>query len=225
LRLNYFFNSEKVLNVKELKSFKGIDQIERYRTYTNNFSPEGLAKLKPEEILHLNLCDWLAPKAIEINERIRKAGGLKISETRNGIEYITEIYELDLFHSVLGELKPGSIRNHTKGGHLLIPELKAALLDIGEIEHIGNGFFDMQIKYAGKISDRYELKSYFPLGVSVEETVLIIEDAIKMPASISFGKINIEGRVPVNIVNKLDCKFWLHIEKGVARYYPINPKK
>jgi len=50
-----FLNSEKVLNVEKLKSLKGIDQIERYRKYTNNFHPEGLAKLKPEEILHLNL--------------------------------------------------------------------------------------------------------------------------------------------------------------------------
>jgi len=30
------------------------EQINLYRDYTNNFYPDGIAKLTPEEILHLN---------------------------------------------------------------------------------------------------------------------------------------------------------------------------
>ena len=95
-------NSEKIINVERLKSIKGVDQIEKYRDYTNNFHPDGIAKLKPEEILHLNLCDWLAPQAKIINKRIKDAGGLKVRQIHDGIECVSEIYELDLFHSFFG---------------------------------------------------------------------------------------------------------------------------
>jgi len=219
------FNYDKVINVERLKTITDVPQINLYKDFTNNFSPEGLAKLKPEEVLHLNLCEWLEPKARVINERIKQAGGLKIIEARDGIKCVTEIHEFDLFHSLLGEVKPGSIRNHTNGGHLLIPELKAALLDIGDIEHVGNGFFDIGIKYAGKESINYELKTFFPIGTTVEGSVAMIEDVIKMPKNIRFENINIKGRVPVYITNTLDYEFGVHIEKGIARFYPMKPKK
>jgi|GEM_PF-430524 len=217
-----YLNSEKVVNLEQVKSLKGIEQIEKYRKFTHNFSPEGIAKLKPEEILHLNLCDWLEPQATKINARIKKTGGLKITEVRDGIECIVEIHEFDLYHSLLGEIRPGSIRDHTKGGHLLIPELKAALFDIGEVEHIGNEFFDMKIKYAGKVGGRYERKTYFPMGTTVEESVTMIEDAMKIPKEIRFADINDKGRVPIYITNSLDLKFGLHIEKGIVKYYPMK---
>jgi len=218
-----FLNSEKIINVKSLKSIKDVDQIEKYRDYTNNFHPEGLAKLKPEEILHLNLCDWLAPKAIEINERIRKAGGLKISETRNGIEYITEIYELDLFHSLLGEMRPGSVRDATKGGHLFIAELKSATFDIGDIKSFGSGFFDMDIKHLRGFSDKYKTNSFFKMGTSVDKVVEMIEDAIKNSKDTIFMGIADNGRISFDVINKSDQIFALHIKDKIAKIHPVNP--
>jgi len=215
---------EKVLNPEKLKSINGVEQIETYRRYTNNFSPEGLAKLKPEEILHLNLCEWLEPQARAINERIKAAGGFKIVEVRDGIQCVTEIHELDLFHSLLGDVNPGSIRVHTNGGHLFIHDLKTTLLDFGPLENIGDGYFDLGIKYAGKESTKYTGKTYFPMGTTVEESFTIIEDAIKNVKKIRFDKINDAGRVPVVITNASDYEFGLFIDKGIARYYPMNPQ-
>jgi len=223
--LDPFLNSEKIIDVERLKSIEGVDQIEKYRDYTNNFHPDGIAKLKPEEILHLNLCDWLAPKAIEINERIRKAGGLKISETRNGIEYITEIYELDLFHSLLGEMKPGSVRDATKGGHLFISELKSATFDIGEIKSFGNGFFDMEIKHVRGLSDQYKTNSFFQVGTSIDEAVAMIENSVLFPYEIRIIEgIKNKSLKGFHLINKNGDSFALFIENKVAQFYPYNIK-
>ena len=217
-----FLNSEKVLNVKELKSLKGIDQIERYRTYTNNFSPEGLAKLKPEEVLHLNLCNWLEPKARIINARIKDIGGLKVRQIHNGIECISEIYEFDLFHSLLGEVNPGFTNCHTKGGHLFIPELKAALLDIGEIKPLKNGFFDLGIKYKGKASLNFKDNSYFPAGTSVEQAVGMIEKAIANIEKIE----NVTGKGRIDkVIYQIELynnqAFRLCIKNKTATFFPF----
>ncbi len=67
-----YLNSEKIINVERLKTIENIEQIELYKKYTNNFHPDSIAKLKPEEILHLNLCDWLEPQARKINASLKK---------------------------------------------------------------------------------------------------------------------------------------------------------
>jgi len=218
-----YCNMDKVLNPERLKTIGGVEQIEAYRRYTNNFSPEGLAKLKPEEILHLNLCDWLEPQAAKINARIKQVGGLKITELRNGIECVTEIHEFDLFHSLLGDLKPGSISAHTGGGHLFIHDLKTTLLEFGELENIGDGFFDLGIRYACKGQGNFKPKTYFPMGTTVEESFAVIEDTIKNPKILDFANINTTGRVAVSITNTLDYEFGLFIDKGIARFFPIKP--
>ncbi len=216
MRLDPFLNSEKVLNVEKLKSLKGIDQIEKYRDYTNNFSPEGLAKLKPEEILHLNLCDWLAPQAKIINKRIKDAGGFKVRQIHDGIECVSEIYELDLFHSLLGEVRPGSVRDATKGGHLPIAELKSALFETGEIKSLGNGFFDMAIKRGSKFKNN----SFFPVGKSVDQCVKMIEEAIVYSEKNLYIEIAENGKILIEVVNESNQKFALHVEKGIAKGYP-----
>ncbi len=131
-----YISSEKIVNVERLKSIEGIDQINKFKEYTNNFT--NLEKLTPEEILYLNLCDWLEPQAAAINAEIKAAGGLKFMDPVTKAEVVIE--KFDLVHSLLGEMKPGSIRETIKGGHLLISELKAATLEIGTIKSLDNGF-------------------------------------------------------------------------------------
>ena len=224
-----FLSSEKLVNVERLKATKDIKQIEDFRTYTDNF--KNLDKLKPEEILYLNLCDWLAPKALEINDRLKKIpGGLKIIDQKTGIEAV--IKEFDLFHSLLGEMKPQALANRVSGGHLFIPELKGAILDINEIKQFGKGYFDMGIKYAGKQSTKYKPNSYFPIGTSIEQAVEIIEDAISNKGFIEFIKpenISIESALAstkktFEATHRQNQKFTLHTDNGITNFYPNAPK-
>lgn len=214
------FVYDKVINPERLKTINDVPQINLYRDFTNNFSPEGLAKLKPEEILHLNLCEWLEPRAKAINERIKKAGGIKFIDAR-GIEVFFD--EFDLFHSLLGEVKPGSIRFHTKGGHILIPELQAALFDIGKFEAIGNGFFDMDIQYAGKGSMQYKSNTYFSAGTSIEQSVEIIEKAVENPKYIKLMNPQFPEKLSFHIENQLEQIFAINIDSNIARFHPLNP--
>ena len=65
-----YLNSENLVDIKHLQSIEGVEQINKFKEYTNNFTD--LAKLKPEEVLYLNLCDWLEPQAKTINARLKK---------------------------------------------------------------------------------------------------------------------------------------------------------
>ena len=211
-----FLSSEKLVNVERLKATKDIKQIEDFRTYTDNF--KNLDKLKPEEILYLNLCDWLAPQAATINAEL---GVLKFIDPATKVEVV--IKELDLFHSLLGEMRPGSIKYHTSGGHLLVPELRASMLDFSEITQFGEGFFDMDIKYAGKQSTSYKPNTYFPAGTSIEQAVNIIEQAIKNPKKIFFETIDVNGKTSCNLMSQSDQIFTLHIENSKAKIHPASP--
>jgi len=216
-----YLNSEKIINPERLKAIEGVDQVEKFRTYTDNFT--NLEKLTPEEILYLNLCDWLEPQARLINERLQKCGGLKIVEIRDGIKCTTEIHEFDLFHSLLGEMRPGSIRDHTNGGHLFIPELRAAMLDVGSIEVLENGFFDMGIKYKGKASTKFVPNTYFPTGKSVEEVVAMIEDAVLKPQEIkAINNLKNKDLIGLQATNKKNQTFMLLLEGNVAQFYPYK---
>jgi len=99
------------------------------------------------------------------------------------------------------------------------------LLDIGEIKHIENGFFDMQIKYAGKMLDRYERKSYFPLGTSVEDTVSMIEKAIENIEKIE----NVTGKGRIDkVIYQIELynnqAFHLCVKNNTATFYPFVKK-
>ncbi len=214
-----YLNSEKLLNVERLKSIEGIEQIDNFKKYTKDFTD--LSKLKSEEILYLNLCDWLEPQATKINNRLQALGGITIIDPQTGVQATIEKY--DIFHSLLGEMKPGSIRDHTKGGHLMIPELKAALLDIGDITPIKNGFFDMYIEYAGKGAQNYKANTFFPLGTSVDQAVAMIEDAINHSKYINFTESNGITRFSCDVINLSDEIFGFRIENKIATIYPVNP--
>ena len=210
-----------VLNPEKLKAIEGVDQIKKFKDYTNNFTE--LDKLTPDEVLYLNLCEWLHPKSLEINAQLKARGGIKIIDPVTKTETIIEKY--DLFHSLLGEMSPGAVANRVSGGHLFIPELKAAIFDIGEIKPFGNGFFDMGIKYAGKASNKYKPNSYFPAGRSVEKAVEMIEDAI-----LNFKEIKIADEIKnpllqgFIITNQQDQKFMILINNNTAQFYPYKPK-
>ena len=219
-----YLNSEKIINVERLRSIEGIDQINKYKEFTNNFHPDGIAKLKLEEILHLNLCDWLEPQARKINEQLKLSGGLKIIDPVSKAEVLIE--EFDLFHSLLGEIKPGSIRNTTKGGHLPILELKTALFEIGEIKSFGNGFFDMNIT----CGSNSKINSFFPAGTTIEQAVEIIENAIQQtvnnPSLIKNFEIIQRSSgtcTTLEIQGQFNQIFKFNIENKKIKFFPLSP--
>jgi len=168
--LEPFLRCDKIINIERLKSIEGIEQIDNFKRYTNNFT--NLEKLTSEEILYLNLCDWLEPQATKINARLKDIGGLKFIDPASKMELVIEKY--DLFHSLLGEMTPGNLKNCIGGGHLPLLELRTATLEIGEINQFGKGFFDMKIK----VKSNRKMNSYFPLGTSVDQAVGMIEVAL-----------------------------------------------
>jgi len=95
------------------------------------------------------------------------------------------------------------------------------LLDIGEIKHIGNGFFDMQIKRGS----HRKTNSYFPIGTSVEEAVAIIEDVILNPKNIEcIDDLKNKALHGYTMTNKIDQNFRLLIENKVAQFFPYNKR-
>lgn len=216
--LEPFLRCDKIINIERLKSIEGIEQIDNFKRYTNNFT--NLEKLTSEEILYLNLCDWLEPQATKINARLKDIGGLKFINPSNNAEIIIERY--DLFHSLLGEMRPGSIRDHTKGGHLLITELKAAVLEIGEMKSFGNGFFDINIKPINSTRD-FKLNSYFPVGTFVDEAADIIDKAIRNPKVIEFAdNIKNKSLEGFKFIDQENQAFMLLIENRTAQFFPLR---
>ncbi|MGZ6251419.1 MAG: hypothetical protein ACXWL2_05290, partial [Candidatus Chromulinivorax sp.] len=214
-----FLRTDKIINVDKLRSMTDIDQVKNFIDYTNNFTD--LSKLKPEEILYLNLCNWLEPQARSINAEIKAMGGWKIIDPETGAKVIIE--KLDLFHSLLGEMKPGSIRNHTKGGHLLIPELRSAKLEIDNMKVFNKIFLDTEIKYLGKISDTCKPHSYFPLGTSVQEAVCMIKNGIENSKLIAIASNVKDSRLKGFVLtNDNKQKFQILIKAGEAQFYPLT---
>ncbi|MGZ6251215.1 MAG: hypothetical protein ACXWL2_04245 [Candidatus Chromulinivorax sp.] len=177
--------------------------------------------LNLQEILYLNLCDWLVPQAAKINAEIKAMGGWKFIDPETLQEIIIE--KLDLFHSLLGEMKPGSIRETTSGGHLLIVELRGATLEMDAFRIFNQNFLDTGIKYAGKVSNKYKEQSYFPVGTSVQEAVDTIEKGIKNLKDIkNVTPVDLFGKAFYEIKNtEINQFFKIRIEKGVAQFYPL----
>jgi len=209
-----YLNSEKIINVERLQSIEGVEQIERFKKYADNF--KNLERLTPEEILYLNLCDWLEPQATVINAEIKAMGGLKFIHPETGQQII--IQKLDLFHSLLGEMKPGSIRHTTKGGHLMIPELRAATLEMSEIKHVSNGYFEAFIKSGCNKKQC----TYFPLETSVQDAVSIIKDSIQNPKKLSPKILNSSNAQGFQLTNYQLQNFVISIENKIGKFYP-NP--
>jgi hypothetical protein len=215
-----YLRMDKIVDVERLKTIENVEQINNFKKYTNNFT--SLEKLTSEEILYLNLCDWLEPRAKKINVALKKKGGITLVDSQTGASVFFDEY--DLFHSLLGEMSPGAVADRIKGGHLYIPELKAAILDIGEIEPFGKGFFDMNIKYAGKLSEKYKQNSYFPMGTSVEQAVDMIEEAIKKSTNIKI--MNAKNPVFQGFIctNQQGQDFGILAKNKIIQFYPIKPE-
>ncbi|MBV8660761.1 MAG: hypothetical protein JO129_01275, partial [Candidatus Dependentiae bacterium] len=208
-----YLRSDKIVDVERLKSIEGIEQIDKFKEYTNNFT--NLEKLTPEEILYLNLCDWLEPQATKINARLKASGGIKIIEPQTK-KVIAIIKEYDFFHSFLGEMKPQFLNNVTSGGHLPLIELRSAILEIGEIQPFGNGFFDMAIKRGSK----RKTNSYFPLGKSVEQCIELIENGINNIEKIISSDMQTIMDGSIKFESHAKNVMQLHIKEGIAKFYP-----
>ena len=216
--LEPFLRTDKIVNIERLKSIEGVDQIDKFKDYTNNFN--NLEKLHPDEILYLNLCDWLKPQADLINAELKSLGGLTIIDQASGQQAL--IKEFDLFHSLLGEMKPGSVRSTTSGGHCFLTELRAASLSYDEVKAFGNGFFDMQIKPRRGLSASYKDQTYFPAGKSISDCTDILIDAIKNSKCVEFGAA-VEGKQIIDITQQSNQKFRLYIENNILRFSPVSP--
>jgi hypothetical protein len=114
-------------------------------------------------------------------------------------------------------MKPQYLNNVTSGGHLPLLELRCAVLEIGEIKSMGNGFFDMVIKRG---SNR-KTNSYFPVGTSVEQAVEMIENAAMNYKDIIIKNVN--GKTFIDVENKSNQYFRFVIEDRIAKFHPLNP--
>ena len=201
-----------------MQSIEGVDQIKRFKDYTKNFTE--LEKLTPDEILYLNLCEWLHPKSLEINAKIKEMG-LKITEVKDGITCVTDIHEFDIFHSLLGEMRPGSVADTTSGGHWLCAELKAATFDIDKIEKFGNGFLDIWVKPSRGNSASFKPKTFFPAGNSIEECSNMIVNAIKNPKKIiNITETHHKNQSLFLVLDKLDQTFAVRVTGNKIKFFP-----
>jgi len=193
--------------------------MENFKKHTDSFAHIG--RLEPEEILYLNMCTWLEPQARKINSRLKYYGDLKIVEMIDGVENVTEIYEFDLFHSLLGEMLPGSSRDSGRGGHLFIPGFTGCFFAADTIEPIGGGFFYMNIESVNKKIFSFKPNSYFPSGTDVVEAIKIIEDAIQNYKFLHCVTSKIKPTEKIfEIIDMHDRKFIVRVNNGVAKFYP-----
>ena len=217
-----YLRTDNIVNVERLKSIEGVEQIKKFKDFTNNFHPDEIAKLHPDEILYLNLCDWIEPQAKKINAALKKKGEIKLFDKRQSVEGIFD--EFDIFHSLLGEMKPGSVRDATKGGHWFLAECKAATFDIGEIISFENGFFDLSVKHSRGLSTQYVSKTCFPAGSSIEQCANIVNKAIENPLLIEYIKPTTDSiKQTFRVTNQSGQRFILRIENRKAQFFPLSP--
>ncbi len=219
-QIGKYFNFNKIAEVDSLSTIKNVTRVEEFRKHTNNFT--NLEKLKPEENLYLNLCDWLEPQATAINSSVKLSGGRHFVDSATGATGYFEGY--NLHHSLLGEMAPNALANRTSGGHLMIPELRAATLKMQNITPFGEGFFDMEIQYAGKESIKFKDNSYFPAGTTVQQAVDMVEKAIANPKWIRYMVDKITNKIVSFVVQDQAGNFFtVYLEKNIASFHPTNP--
>ena len=214
--LEPYLRTDKIVNIERLKYIEGIDQIKAFKDYTNNFT--NLEKLHPDEILYLNLCDWLEPQAKLINVNVKKMG-LSIIDSNNNI---IKIHELDIFHSLLGEMAPGSVQKAMSGGHWFSADAKAATYLIDEIIPFNNNhFFDLKLKHINSVSSS-KFKTYFPAGSTIEQCSNMVIDAIKNFNEIEFKVLSAEKQI-VDLTCGSGQKIRIYVVDSVARFSPVSP--
>jgi hypothetical protein len=137
-----------------------------------------------------------------------------------------EIIEIDgfgLFHSLLGDMRPGCFKTARRGGHLLLPELKTATHALENFQNLEKGYFMLDIKHIEDLSDKLNPKTFFPYGKTPLECAKIIIDAIKNPKNIE----SIESIIPnknvnektIDIINQFNQKFRICIKNHIATFY------
>jgi hypothetical protein len=210
--LEPYLNCNKVLHPEKLKEIaKDIPQVNEFQKVTKDFTD--FSQLNQDEILYLNLCEWLEPKAKDINQRLLAKGGITLIDSATGNKALLTKY--DVFHSLLGEMKPGSISKHTKGGHLFIAELKAVALELEQFKELEHGFFDMLIKRGSN----KKFNTFYPLGTSPEQAINYLEEAILYPQAITLKSENDKIKCILTHPNKQ--QFTLYIDKNnIAQFHP-----
>jgi hypothetical protein len=146
-------------------------------------------------------------------------GRITLTSTHTGkpdfVAQSVTIKQYDVFHSLLGEMKPGSISEHTKGGHLFIAELKAIALELKEFKELEHGFFDILVKRGSN----KQPKTFYPLGTTPEQTVESLEKCIKNAQSISLTSE--ENIIKCFIENAEGQKFRLYVDaNNIAKFHP-----
>jgi hypothetical protein len=112
-------------------------------------------------------------------------------------------------------MAPGSIKNHTKGGHLFIAELKAVALELKEFKELKHGFFDMLVKRGSNKKP----KTFYPLGTTPEQAIESLEKCIKNAKSITFEQK--PDKMYCYITDKKGQKYTLYVDKNnVAQFHP-----
>ena len=107
----------------------------------------------------------------------------------------------------------------------MITELRTATLDMRNIETFGNSFLDIEIKYAGRVADKYKTNSYFPTGTTVEQAVNMIKEAITNFKEIEVAE-NVKNKLLNGFVvtNQQNQKFMVLTGNKIAQFHPYKPK-
>jgi len=199
--------------VDGLAEIQGVRQINDFRTITKNFTD--ISQLTPHEVLYLNACNWFHPHFIEINELVKKEN---LCITVDGQDI--KIDSFGLFHSLLGDMKPGKLETSRRGGHVFFPELKLQTHVLEDFKELDNGFFSLSVKHI-KDSKTGDPKTFFPFGKTPLECTQIIIDAIKNPKKIKSVESTM-GNTVVEITNNLNQTFKICIRSCIATFFRIK---
>jgi len=202
-----------------LEKIEGVKQIENYRAITKNFTT--IEQLTEADIMYLNMCNGLHAHSVEINNLVEKAMLYVVDLEGN----MVHINKFDIYHSFLGEMKPGAMGPAKLGGHLFFPESKAFTHAVEKIVPLENGYFDIFVKHIADDTGKFRPKTQFPLGSTPLENAQIMIDLITEIKNASIkvfpGK---NGQKTFNLIQQCGQKFTVHVENGVAIFYPISPK-
>jgi len=198
-----------------LEKIEGVKQIDNYRVITKNFTT--IEQLTEADVMYLNMCNGLHAHSVEINNLVEKAMLYVVDQ--NG--KIIEIKKFDIYHSFLGEMRPGATSYAKRGGHILFPESKAFTHVVEEIIPFENGYFDLAVKH---INDKGKtmLKTQFPLGSTPVENAQLIIDLIQEVKVPYFIKTDSNGITTCDFLKQCGQKFTIYVEDGIAHYHPIS---
>ena len=169
--------------------------------------------------MYLNMCNGLHAHSVEINQLVEKAM-LQIVDLEGNVVHIKKF---DIYHSFLGEMRPGATSYAKKGGHVVFPESKAFTHTVGEIIPFENGYFDLFVKHIDDKGIKFVPKTQFPLGSTPMENAQMIIDLIeniKDSIKVIPGK---DGMKIFDVTHQCGQEFRIHVVDGLAHFYPRSP--